>query len=263
MPVERALRKEARSPEAGAARLLRLMPHAPFEEREAADRSAAIAAHHRKLSARLGRQVGLTVAALDYLLNVSGDLIAPTIVERDVLEMLEQRSVTDPLTRLFNRYHFDATLKQEVARCRRYQARLSLLLLDVDRFKEVNDHWGHQAGDRTLRRVAAAIQRGLRTSDIACRYGGDEFAVILPDTDAPAGRLVAQRMCAGVEESLGTGLGTDPSIRVTLSGGLAALPPGAAGPSEAGLIAAADRGLYRAKGRGGNCVVEELRLCPR
>ena len=172
--------------------------------------------------------------------------------------MLEHRSVTDPLTGLFNRYHFEATLKREMARCLRYKARLSLLLLDVDQLKAVNDRWGHQIGDRVLIRVAGAIQSGLRGTDIASRYGGDEFAVILPDTDAPGGRLVAARTRLKVEEALAEGVVPDASIKVTVSGGLAEVPLAAPTTSEAELIVAADQALYQAKGRGGNCVAEEV-----
>src|SRR3989454_2370864 len=232
----------------------RLLPHARFNESEAAERTAAIAAHQGELSARLGRNVGMSVAALDYLFNISGDLVAPTIVEHEILEGLEHRSVTDPLTGLFNRYHFEATLKREVARCLRSQSRLSLLLLDVDQLKAVNDRWGHQAGDQMLVRVAGAIRDSLRACDTASRYGGDEFAVILPDTDARAARLVAERICDKVGAS-------DAPIKVMVSGGLADLSLAPRGSSEAGLIAAADRALYLAKGRGGNCVAEEVLPC--
>src|SRR3989441_9068385 len=115
------------------------------------------------------------------------------------------RSTLFPYTTLFrsNRYHFEATLRREVARCTRYGTRLSLLLMDVDQLKAVNDRWGHQAGDRVLGRVARAIQTSLRGTDIASRHGGDEFAIILPDTDARAGRLVAERICAKVGASRG------------------------------------------------------------
>ncbi|HEV8264961.1 MAG TPA: GGDEF domain-containing protein [Gemmatimonadales bacterium] len=237
--------------------LRRLFPHVEFNEREAADRSAAIEAHLRELGSRLGRNVGLSVAALDYLSNISRDVVAPAIVEREVLAVLEHRSVTDPLTGLFNRYHLEATLKQELARCSRSGARLSLLLLDVDQLKAVNDRWGHQAGDRLLRHVAAAIRASLRQADIATRYGGDEFAVILPDTDARAGRLVAERICATVAASPGEGIAPGVSFNSTVSGGLVELPPAAPALSEVQFIVAADRALYAAKGNGGNCVVQE------
>src|SRR5258706_7756712 len=84
-------------------------------------------------------------------------------------------------------------MPREIARCRRYNVPLSLLLGDVDRLKLMNDRWGHQAGDQALGRVAVAIQKSLRGTDIAARLGGDEFAIILPDTDAVAGLIVATR----------------------------------------------------------------------
>lgn len=237
--------------------LSRLFPHALVNVRDAADRLAAIEAHHRDLDSRLGRAVGLPVAALDYLQNVSGELVAPRIVEQSVLEVLEHRSITDPLTGLFNRYHFDATLKREVARCLRYGTRLSLLLMDVDQMKAVNDRWGHRVGDQLLSRVASAMRQSLRSSDVVSRYGGDEFAIILPDADGQAGRLVAERICAEVKaaEPVEVG-GAEPGVMAqsTVSGGVAELSSAATMASRDLLIVAADQALYLAKRRGGNCV---------
>jgi diguanylate cyclase (GGDEF)-like protein len=238
------MRKEERHSET----LQRVFPHARFSEREAADRSQAIEAHRRELGSRLGRNVGAVVAAVDYMLNISGDLVAPTIVEHEALEQLEHRSITDPLTGLYNRYHFDAALKREIARCRRYGVALSLLLVDIDRLKPLNDRWGHQAGDRALSRVSAAIQKGLRGTDIAARIGGDEFAIILPDTDAVAGLIVSARMRRNLVE--------DGSTMVTVSGGLVELPREVVQGSATQLMAIADVALYSAKKSGGNCVVQ-------
>src|SRR5438552_14974302 len=103
--------------------LQRMFPHARLSATEAAARAAAIEAHRQELGSRLGRNVGAVVAAVDYMLNISGDLVSPTIVEHEALELLEHRSITDPLTGLFNRYHFDATMNHEIARCRRYGVR--------------------------------------------------------------------------------------------------------------------------------------------
>ena len=236
--------------------LHRVFPYAPFDDREAPARYGAIEAHRRDVSQQLARDIGAAVAGLDYLQNISRDLIAPTVIERDVLEALERRAVTDPLTGLSNRYHFEAVLKREVARCVRYGAKLSLLLLDVDQLKGVNDRWGHQVGDRVLSGVASAIQETLRNTDVAARYGGDEFAVILPDTDAPAGRIVAERICKNVRVPIGEEVEPGVAAEVTVSGGLAALPLAITAASEAQLIVAADQALYLAKGRGGNCVTE-------
>ena len=248
--------RAGRETEPGGLPLRRLFPYAQFNEREAADRSVAIEAHRRELSSRLGRNIGLSVAALDYLLHISHDLVDPTIVEQEALEVLERRSVTDPLTGLFNRHHFAATLKREVARCLRYSARLSLLLMDVDQLKAVNDRCGHQAGDQVLGRVAGAIRNSLRGADVACRYGGDEFAIILPETDAGAGRLVAERIRTEVAAALGEEIAPGASSKVTVSGGLAELPRAAT--SEAQLLAAADQALYRAKRCGGNAVADAV-----
>src|SRR5437867_12210601 len=179
-------RREHAVEEAATLPLQRVFPHARLSDSEAAERATAIEAHRRALGSRLGRNVGAVVAAVDYMLNISGELVAPTIVEHEALELLEHRSVTDPLTGLFNRYHFDATMNREIARCRRYGVPLSLLLVDLDRLKLMNDRWGHHAGDQALGRVAMAIQKSLRGTDIAARLAGDEFASIRPDTDAVA-----------------------------------------------------------------------------
>jgi diguanylate cyclase (GGDEF)-like protein len=227
--------------------LQRVFPHARLSDSEAAERAAAIEAHRRELGNRLGRNVGAVVAAVDYMLNISGDLVSPTIVEHEALELLEHRSVTDPLTGLYNRYHFDATMSREIARCRRYSVPLSLLLVDVDRLKLMNDRWGHHAGDQALGRVAVAIQKSLRGTDIAARLGGDEFAIILPDTDAVAGLIVATRIRRNLVENA--------SSMVTVSGGLVELPRDA-DVSTAQLMLVADHALYAAKNSGGNCVVQ-------
>jgi len=227
--------------------LQRVFPHARLSDSEAAERAAAIEAHRRELGNRLGRNVGAVVAAVDYMLNISGDLVSPTIVEHEALELLEHRSVTDPLTGLYNRYHFDATMSREIARCRRYGVPLSLLLVDVDRLKLMNDRWGHHAGDQALGRVAVAIQKSLRGTDIAARLGGDEFAIILPDTDAVAGLIVATRIRRNLVENA--------SSMVTVSGGLVELPRDA-DVSTAQLMLVADHALYAAKNSGGNCVVQ-------
>ncbi|HTI06510.1 MAG TPA: GGDEF domain-containing protein [Gemmatimonadales bacterium] len=246
--IDRRSGFDRRGVEETASNLQRVFPHTRMSEQEASERALAIEAHRRELGQRLGRNVGAVVAAVDYMLNVSGELTAPTIVEQEALHQLEHRSVTDPLTGLFNRYHFDATMTREIARCRRYGAPLSLLLVDVDRLKLLNDRWGHHAGDQALNRVSIAIQKSLRGTDIAARLGGDEFAIILPDTDAVAGLIVATRIRRNLVENT--------SMMVTVSGGLVELPRDATQGSNAQLMLVADHALYAAKKAGGNCVVQ-------
>lgn len=186
--------------------LQQLFPHAGFAGGEAGDPAEAIEAHRREMTSRLGRDVGLSVAALDYRLNVAGDLFAPTILEREVLQALEQCSVTDPLSGLLTRPHFEAAFRREVARSLRRGTQISLLLLDVDQLQAVKDRQGREGKTETLRRVGSAIRNSLRGSDIACRYTENEFAVLLPDTDVRAGRRVAERICTKVGMSFEDGI---------------------------------------------------------
>src|ERR1043165_7724132 len=144
--IDRRSGFDRRGVEETASNLQRVFPHTRMSEQEASERALAIEAHRPEPGQRLGPSP--CAAAVDYMLNVSGELTAPTIVEQEALHQLEHRSVTDPLTGLFNRYHFDATMTRELARCRRYGAPLSLLLVDVDRLKMLNDRWGHHAGDQ-------------------------------------------------------------------------------------------------------------------
>lgn len=164
---------------------------------------------------------------------------------------LEELSSRDGLTGLYNRREFENRLREETQRARRYGKPLSVLLLDIDHFKNVNDRYGHQAGDETLIAVADLIRLSARPMDAVCRYGGEELAVILPETDAGGAGIVAERIRASVAESLTTTPQGD-EIQVTVSIGFAAFPQdGDTGP---GLVKAADEALYAAKQEGRNLV---------
>lgn len=206
---------------------------------------------HRQLLARaLGRDVGQRVALLDYVENVQRHVHEPRIIERADLESLEHQALVDPLTGLFNRRHFDAALIREIERCRRYGARSTLLVLDLDRFKQINDRCGHLTGDAVLRIVGRTIRRHLRRADVPCRYGGDEFAVLLVDTAERAAVAVARRIAHDVRAArFGVARA---GLRVTLSCGLAELREGGGGGDA--IVTAADTALYAAKRTGGDCV---------
>jgi diguanylate cyclase (GGDEF)-like protein len=158
---------------------------------------------------------------------------------------------TDELTQLANRRQFDEALGAEVMRAERFNDPVAVVVADLDNFKEVNDRFGHDAGDLVLRAFAAAIRANVRDIDLPARYGGEEFTVLLPATDAEGGRELAERLRLAAEE-LAVDVGADTPVRLTSSFGVAGFP---AEPSAAALLRAADRALYRAKAAGKNAVV--------
>jgi len=166
-------------------------------------------------------------------------------------DRLARLATTDPLTGLYNPRAFYDHLRQELRRLARYREPLSLLLMDLDGLKRVNDQFGHEAGDAALRSVAGAIARGLREIDLGARIGGDEFAVLAPRTDAKAAGALAERLRALVAQG-----GDDrPGRGSTISIGIASVSSSTdAPPTAASLMAAADRALYAAKRAGGNRV---------
>lgn len=156
-------------------------------------------------------------------------------------------ATVDGLTKLFVRRYFDRRLSEEMARARRYGTSFSLMLLDFDDFKEINDSHGHSAGDHVLRTIAAIILAEVRTIDIPARYGGDEFAVILPEVDAEGARQLAQRIVNRVRrEKVRCG---DHLVSTSLSVGIAAFPQHGH-EDTAQILAAADEALYRVKHSG-------------
>ncbi len=163
---------------------------------------------------------------------------------------LERLSRTDRLTQLFNRGHWEERLHEEFRRLRRNQRPGSLIMFDIDHFKKVNDTHGHPAGDEVIRQTAARLRDTLRTTDIAGRYGGEEFAVILVDTPLEGGRTLAERLRSAIEAQ--TVRYEQTEIRYTISIGLAEFGPAFTEPKQ--WLEAADRALYDAKHGGRNRV---------
>ena len=172
---------------------------------------------------------------------------------------LAEGALQDALTGLYNRRHLDERLGSELAAAQRHGRPLSLLLVDVDHFKEVNDAHGHLAGDETLKMVAFVLRGAVRKEDVLARYGGEEFVVIARETPLQGARALAERIRRAVERSRcswqGTELGVTVSIGVTVSVGLTEYAPGR---SEREFLQAADRALYAAKQQGRNRVVAQL-----
>ena len=165
-------------------------------------------------------------------------------------EVYEKLAHTDGLTELYNYRFFQRLLSVEMSRAQRFQRALSLIMLDVDDFKVYNDVYGHQAGDQALRQLARLLRRSSRSYDLVARYGGDEFAVILPETNKRTAAEVAERIRACVEQTRIEEAHHGWGWHVTASLGIASFPEDAA--ETAALIRKADQALYQAKTRGRN-----------
>jgi diguanylate cyclase (GGDEF)-like protein len=169
-------------------------------------------------------------------------------------DSIRRQVVTDHLTRLYNRRYFMSRAEEEMERSLRYQQPLSLVMIDIDHFKTFNDSYGHMTGDRVLQTVASIMQQHVRKSDICGRHGGEEFAMLLPNTPGEAATHMANRLRRTLGETRYTGLGLPPDVAITISGGVATCPRDATTVSD--LFELSDKALYRAKAEGRDRVIQ-------
>ncbi len=195
----------------------------------------------REFAELLGRPTSLRTVLMDVLAS-AGLVRVPVIIEYDELKRIRLSAVTDPLTGLYNRRLFAESFEKELNRARRYGLPLGIVILDLHRFKEVNDKYGHPRGDDVLRAAAATLQKALRTSDSAFRIGGDEFAVLLPQTDAAQAIALSRRIETVFAETLRP---LQLTFAVTMDHGVATFPQD--GDQTDQLIHVADERLYRFK----------------
>lgn len=181
------------------------------------------------------------------LIRLMANEIAIAIENAQLHARVETQAITDSLTQLYNRRHFDERLRDEISRESRYGGKFSLALMDMDRFKAYNDTYGHLAGDALLAQIGNGIRGSVRSVDLVFRYGGDEFAILLPLTDRESASTVLERIRRKVADDFRTN-----GVPVTLSIGLACWPDD--GVTQSDLIRAADKALYHAKRTGGNYV---------
>jgi diguanylate cyclase (GGDEF)-like protein len=200
-----------------------------------------ILARRVQLSERVDSPVALHTALID-VLSSSGMFNVPVVLEYDELKNLHRNAVTDPLTGLYNRRLFNENFDKELNRARRYAHPLSLVTLDLHRFKEVNDKHGHPRGDDVLRAAAATLKKALRTSDSAFRIGGDEFALLLPQTDSFQASGLSRRIGVVFAEILRP---LNLTISVSMDHGVSTYPQD--GDQSDQLIRIADERLYAAK----------------
>ena len=182
---------------------------------------------------------------------ITFDDITELVRSADQLRVL---ATVDDLTKLPNRRHFLESLKSEFSRAQQHDRPLSVLMIDADDFKRINDRHGHSAGDDVLRAMAERCQAAVRRSDLVGRLGGEEFAIVLSDTDMPDALQTAQRLCRGVAAEPFTVDGD--KLHVTVSIGVAARRSQHSDPDD--LLRFADRALYAAKANGRNCVIADI-----
>jgi diguanylate cyclase (GGDEF)-like protein len=175
----------------------------------------------------------------------AGRVLAMAIRNSRLFREVQTQAHTDALTRLGNYRAFHETLRSEMHRSERYARPLTLIMIDLDSFKSLNDEFGHQAGDAALAEMGRVIREALRREDFAARYGGDEIAVILPETKSRGALMVVQRLLAAVRAR--TFVHEDRTLPVSISAGVAAFQPGM---SITQFVGAADEALYRAKQEG-------------
>jgi len=222
-------------------RFLFTLAHVEIPESKAIAVWDEILSRRVQLSERADSPVALQTALVD-VLSSAGMFNAPVVLDYDELKNLHRNAITDPLTGLYNRRLFNETFDKELNRARRYAHPLSLVTLDLHRFKEVNDKHGHPRGDDVLRAAAATLKKALRTSDSAFRIGGDEFALLLPQTDSFQASGLSRRIGVVFAEILRP---LDLTISVSMDHGVSTYPQDSDQRDQ--LIRTADDRLYSAK----------------
>jgi diguanylate cyclase (GGDEF)-like protein len=176
------------------------------------------------------------------------DICANSIQNAHFVERVKQLAYLDGLTGIFNRRFFDLRILEEIERARRYGTGMAIIMVDIDQFKRLNDEFGHLLGDEVLRQVSSLFHRQLRKIDVVCRYGGEEFAILLTQTNAQQAMTIAEKLRRTIEKWQFPGV----PRTVTISAGVAAFPTH--GTTRDEMIRAADTGLYVAKQAGRNHV---------
>ena len=224
------------------------LTHEVYTEKKAAGLWSHIVEHRKKLKKKLGRDVGIIVSALDYLSNITGDITSPKIMDDSRIEEAAVMAMRDSLTGLYLKGVFDFSLKRIIEEHQRYNKTMSLLLLDIDDFKKVNDSLGHQAGDEVLRKIGKIILDRIRKADFPARYGGEEMAVIFPETSIDQAFAIADKLREHIYKYFAKRTPVTVSIGVSTNN----MPDVTTTADE--LIRQADKALYVAKRTGKNKV---------
>ncbi|GAC1701744.1 MAG: hypothetical protein NVS9B4_05630 [Candidatus Acidiferrum sp.] len=222
-------------------RYFRVTTHLDLRENQCLQLWDEVLHRRKEMAAQLGHSVAVKTVLMD-VLSSAGLFRIPILIEYDDLKKLQLNAVTDPLTGLYNRRLFNESFEKELNRARRYGLPLGIVILDLHRFKEVNDKHGHPRGDEVLRAAATTLRKALRTSDSAFRIGGDEFSLLLPQTDSAQALALSRRVEIVFAEML---LPMQLTVGVSIDHGLANFPQD--GDQTDQLIRVADERLYHLK----------------
>ena len=234
------------------AELIFLLTRLRVAPSEARSQWPLVVARQREMAAKLGHPVDIRAALLNYFVDVDRRLDSPKVVEMDWADRTAQSALVDDVTGLPNQRFFREQLARDVERSCRDNSPLSLILLDADDFKSVNDRHGHDVGTATLCEMARRLRRQAREEDLVARYGGDEFVVLCPSTPKAEARQVAETLRSAVAACVVATAGAPLPLRLTVSAGIATCPGDAADAET--LFALADRATYQAKDAGKNRV---------
>lgn len=232
-------------------RFIHLISHLDFPPVEARKHWEAVVAHTATLNSQLNRHVDFRVSLTDYFVFKNPKISHPKVIDLYLFHETEAGNLKDGLTGLYNFRYLQDALPRELGKARRLGTPLSAVFLDVDFFKAYNDHFGHAAGNEALVSVAGVVRSCIREMDLPCRYGGEEFVVLLPMTDKFGALSVAERIAHQVEA---LGIPSAGTHRVlTISAGVSSFPADASDGNT--LLEAADSAMYQAKAWGKNRVV--------
>lgn len=227
--------------------ILLVLTHEIYKLEEAKIIWNKIKSHLDDLTNRLQRNPGIAVATLDYLSNIHHSLSSPIIIQEDKSDFISETTTRDDLTQLYLKSVFNFALEKELEKSLRSKKNLSLLMIDIDDFKLVNDNYGHLAGDEALRTIGELINKNIRKMDIAARYGGEELAIIIPESTPDEAVLLAQRIRKKISKIKFS------SFSVTVSIGVCHSSLDIKTIND--IIKGADEALYKAKESGKNCVI--------
>lgn len=201
------------------------------------------------LGNRIERTFDFDIASM---MSLVGNQVSLILEKVKLFEETKRLSITDALTGLFNAHYFYQSLDKEIERAKRYKESFSLIIFDIDDFKEVNDNYGHQTGDEVLKEFSKILLQLTRKTDIVARYGGEEFVIVLPNTHKDVAYSLAERIMKEVCETVFRC--NDNMLRITVSGGIAGFPED--GSNSKDLLYSADMALYEAKKRGKKGVIQ-------